>query len=116
MADVPKPDVWLDGEMARLDLTYNQLAIKAEISPSSVTEFRRGKSGVAVCTAIAKVLGVSPMWVMVIAGVLPPPANMTNVETDRLSTIYLALDNSNQAALMAFAEFLRYRMLQERPK
>lgn len=114
MADIPKPDVWLDSEMTRLDLNYNKLANLAGISPSSITEFRKGRSGPGVCTAIAQVLGVSPMWVMVVAGILPPPANMATVETDRLATIYLALDDTNKNALMAFAEFLRYRVVQER--
>ncbi|MCL4867828.1 MAG: helix-turn-helix domain-containing protein [Anaerolineae bacterium] len=110
--DIPAPDVWLDDELRRLGLNYNQLAQKAGISPSSITEFRRGKAGPAVCTALATVLGVSPLWLMVVAGVAPPPRTL-DVNSDRIATIFSALDESRQQTLMAFAEWLRERMLTE---
>ena len=111
MNGVPEPGAWLDAEMARLSLNYNRLAQKAQLSPSSITEFKRGRAGVTVCIAIAKVLGVSPLWVMVVGGVLPPLANMRDVDADRIASIYLTLDDENRHALMSFAEFLRERLV-----
>lgn len=114
MGDVPKPDVWLDGEMTRLSLNYHRLSQKAQLSPSSITEFKKGRAGAVVCTSIAKVLGVSPLWVMVVGGVIPPMANMRDVEADRIASIYLTLNDDERQTLMQFAEFLRERLVFQR--
>ena len=65
---------WLTGEMDRRDWNNTDLAKRAGVVPSTVSMIISGhkKPGLEFCVGVARAFGVSPEYVLRLAGHLPP--------------------------------------------
>ena len=79
-----------------------KLALKADISPSTISKARTGMQeiGWEACIKIADALGVSPQVVLVKAGHLEPPNAEWDADTEELVRLFAGVDPEDREMVM----------------
>ena len=98
--------VYLNGELEKRGWSQRELARRAGLSPTSISEVMAGKRGPGrrVCQAVAQALQVPPERILLEAGILEPLPD--SVLFHELTTIAKQLSEQNQQKLVEYAQFL----------
>ncbi len=103
-ADFPS---WLHRELKKRNWYQAELAYKANISPSHITNLITGarKPGPEAIEGIANAFGYPPQVVFRAAGLLPPEPGYTEIE-EMIQHKVTLLDEGKQIEVLDFIEFL----------
>ncbi|MFN8489877.1 MAG: helix-turn-helix transcriptional regulator [Caldilineaceae bacterium] len=98
--------VFLNEELNKRGWSQRELARRANLSPTSISEVMASKRGPGkrFCQAVAKALQVPPERIFQAAGIIDPPPT-TQLFTE-LTTIAKSLNEQNQKKLIEYAQFL----------
>ena len=96
--------LWLDGELARREMSYAVLARKAGMHQSLITNSRKGRNQLTldVCNQIADALGIDQVEILVRAHLVKPPkTKQFDSVVEEMNTIRQALDELDNNDLQA---------------
>ncbi|RIK37432.1 MAG: hypothetical protein DCC55_24360 [Chloroflexi bacterium] len=98
--------VYLNKELDRRGWSQRELARRAGLSPTSISEVMAGKRGPGkrFCQAVAKALHVPPERILQEAGIIEPPPDSALFH--KLTTVAKRLNEQNQQKLVEYAQFL----------
>ena len=103
---------WLKGELKARALSQTELAKRAGMSQAAISLVLDGKHkpGFAFCVRIAKPLGVSPVYVLQLAGLLPEdtplPAVLDDNDVKEIVSIARNLPPGKRAEALRYLRFL----------
>jgi len=97
---------FLNEELNKRGWSQRELARRAHLSPTSISEVMAGKRGPGkrFCQAVAKALQVPAEQIFQAAGIIEPP--LTTSLFIELTTIAKSLSEANQKKLIEYAQFL----------
>lgn len=100
---------WIEGELTRLGWSHRELARRAKVSQTSVSQAVSGERNVGwdFCAAIARPLGKTPEEVFYLAGLLPTPSDKSEVLKE-LTEVVNQLPENEQREVLKYA---RYRLI-----
>ena len=104
--ELQDPAVWLNEQMKRQKLSQNEVARKAGIASSTLTQFSAGKAGEEAAVKIANFFNVPTQLTLAMMGLAPPPPTYASAEAQSLCLIYDRLDDERRVQLVSFARFL----------
>lgn len=100
---------WLTLELDRRRLSIRELARQADISHALVSKVLAGKMPPSAdfCLKVARALGESPDWLLRLAGLLPPAANVPDDDplVRELLEIVRRLSPEDRREILQFARF-----------
>lgn len=102
---------WLISEMKARYMTQSDLAKKAGVSPTAISNVlsQQRSAGTELCQAIARALGYPPEYVFRQAGLLPPKKTTTDPAFDRFEARLALLTPENRERIYRLIE-LEYQM------
>lgn len=106
------PEEWLNEQLEKMHISQNEMARRAGISSSSISNFAAGTCGVQVAVDIANFFGVPATVTLALIGKVPPLPQTARTQADLLAFIYTRLDGERQNMLMTYAEYLRAQQSQ----
>ena len=97
---------FMNEELNRRSWSQRELARRADLSPTSISEVMAGKRGPGrrFCQAVAKALQVPPERILQAAGIIDPTP--TTALFTELTNIAKSLNQQNQKKLVEYAQFL----------
>jgi transcriptional regulator with XRE-family HTH domain len=104
--------LWLEQEANVRGWSHNELARQASLAQATVSNVLSGQRapGCEFCIKIAAALNVSPVVVLIKAGILPPPSDDDIDLTEIMDAIRQLSPEVRQEVL----EYVRFRLQQQR--
>lgn len=100
---------WLVGQLVKRNWSQRELARRAEISPTTISEVIAGQRAPTYefCAQIASPLGIHPVEIFVIAGLIPDPDiwNKTEMSFRQLYEIAKQLTYEERLELIRYARW-----------
>jgi transcriptional regulator with XRE-family HTH domain len=99
---------FINDELKERGWSLRELARRSDQSPTTVTDILGERRGATFdfCAAVAKPLGLDPVFLFELAGLIPPRARGEARLVARLAAVAEWLPEAMQAELLDFAEFL----------
>lgn len=98
---------WLTEELNRRGWSKSELARQAGLSPSIVSKMLLGDRNITAdqCIKLAQALGLSPVLLLVKAGILPPQESSNDPTIEELLDIARQLPGPAREELLSYARF-----------
>lgn len=97
---------WLTDELTRRGWSHNELARRAGVSQPNVSGIINGRSpGCDFCIRVAQALELSPVLLLVKAGILPPQSPDDDSTIQELVELVRSLPPEDRKDVLQFARF-----------
>lgn len=116
LLDMNSFSVWLQGRIDEKGWSKSELARRAGISPTAVSDMLSGRRSVGTsnATAIAKAFNIPTDEVLRAAGILPPKPTKTEL-IERILNLVEGLPSDEKQDVMDYAEMV-YKRMEKRKK